>query len=1166
VRVHGGPEAELVADRIGARAFSHGSGIWLGRGASSQDVRLMAHEATHVVQHDRAGERTAGTVRRQPKTKDAPAEDWSRFEAAFQDPNMIAHQKALDELSTMRSPRAFDLILSRIDDKWDSSYATEAALSFFIFYPDLALARLEDATSATGGASVSALNGLLAYRPFARGPGPDTAYKKLDAWMAAKDRKEAGALTRALKRRQLRTTAERMRRTIANSYWIRTNALPGAAIFVREVDRFLAELPTVAEKDIEDLHAKVMAADPVVARIEARLDELSRRVVTLIVEQHIPADSDEIKFIQEELIKPYDDVLAKGRDFLAIARFVGPADTAYRDQAVLYQARKIKQFREIWKKIEPPMAGWPVADTGGLRAGAIAIWKKYQSHRESLAPRIERLFKRHDAGERLSVVDLSEIQRDLLILQVEQTGLTDYISLFGLYEELVRIQPKGISSHILSDFKDIQADAKRYAGIIQGAVIGGNLEPYVKLGDDVDYRRIFERARMRAESIQDQQLALEIGLLAASFLAGFGVGLLARGGAALVFGAEAIEAGAVGARVLAGAEFVGNVTAFTLTSEALQSATFGTRFEAASLPWKLLENAIMFAAFGRIGKLTEGIGKGASGPLMQVLGFSTRQGVNLALFTGVGVMGELVFHGQLPQDWKRFMIQSVASYAMLAVLGKTLEPLRAKLDAKTLNPLIAKRLATLDARQEALRLRLEDLTGATSAKGESTLTRAEAEAVRREIKELAGDYRRLLDFLKGSGAITAAEADQLSDALVRTEKAMTDAVLQAERARIVALDRIPELRPTGDGVNFTYQARQQPARGRRGRRVSGLDKALRAFAEAGYEVVVHAESGEIVVYQPGFGELVARFTPDIGPIPEAAAQPGKGPRTAKAVTQFLQDAGFSPSEIVSFGGADAKRLGPRSAARVARLAEKFTIEDLRALAQVLWKYDVVLTDGMVDQLLKYVEAGRMEAFLDSREAAAESAASVGLDVDFEQSLGMSVAETNVRKPRTSKGVKFEPPWRLAEKHTGAALVKKFGPGWIPGKRFLAPTAAEGETLGSTVPEYYHPDSNTAVEVKRWDLAEMGIDPAHPGARGTPSTRSVEALERARRQAAGRRWALPGKAEGVPPAKTWIVIDVRAQGVTDPAATGASLKALLGEYRISYDKVMLLTEGGLLEIK
>jgi hypothetical protein len=480
--------------------------------------------------------------------------------------------------------------------------------------------------------------------------------------------------------------------------------------------------------------------------------------------------------------------------------------------------------------------------------------------------------------------------------------------------------------------------------------------------------------------------------------------------------------------------------------------------------------------------------------------------------------------------------------------------------------LIAKRLATLDARQEALGRKLGNLTGATSATGESTLTKPEAEAVRQEIKELSGDYRRLLDFLKGSGAIKAAEADELSDALVRTEKAMTDAVLQAERAQIVALDRIPELRPTGDGVNYTYQARQHAARGRRGRRVSGLDKALRAFAEAGYEVVVQAESGEIVVHQPGFGEVVARFTPDIGPIPEAAAQPGKGPRTAKAVTQFLRDAGFSESEIISFGGADAKRLGPRSAARVARLAEKFTIEDLRALGQVLWKYDVVLSDGMVDQLLKYVEAGRMEAFLDSREAAAESAASVGLDVDFEQSLGMSAAETNVRKPRAPKGAKFEPPWRLAEKHTGAALVKKFGPGWIAGKRFFAPTAAEGEMLGSTVPEYYHPDTNTAVEVKRWDLAEMGVDPAHPGARGTPSTRSVEALERARRQVAGRRWALPGKAEGVPPAEHWLVIDVRAQGVTDPVATGASLKTLLGEYRVSYDKLMLLTEGGLVELK
>src|SRR5262249_54957661 len=148
------------------------------------------------------------------------------------------------------------LILGRISDRWDTRYAMDAALAFFIFYPDVALSRLEDAPSPGGDAAISVLNGLLAYRAMARGPAVDIAYRKLDAWMAEKDARENGALTRGLERRQIATTAERMRRTIANSYWIQANKLPGAAIFVREIDRFLANVPTVGEREIADLHTK----------------------------------------------------------------------------------------------------------------------------------------------------------------------------------------------------------------------------------------------------------------------------------------------------------------------------------------------------------------------------------------------------------------------------------------------------------------------------------------------------------------------------------------------------------------------------------------------------------------------------------------------------------------------------------------------------------------------------------------------------------------------------------------------------------------------------------------------------------------------------------------------------------------------------------------------
>jgi len=1164
VRVHSGAASGRMADRLGARAFSYGQRIWLGRGVAPGDIGTLAHEVAHVVQSGRRPGTGGTPIRRQPVTpRPAPA-DWPRFEDAFRDPNMIAHQKAMDELAVLGQPRAFDLIKARLADKWDRNYAMESALVFFLFFPDVALSRLEDASSAAGADSITALNGLLAHRAMARGPAADVAYRKLDDWITARDIKAGGALTRALQRRQIRTTLERMRSEVGGSHRFTLVQLPGAVAFVRDMDQLIAGLDTLADPDVAALHGKVMTAAAVVTRVEQRIEQLLDRISSLLL-QHAAWDSDEMAFIREDLIRRYDDALGKGKDLTGLVSAAATADDAYRNRAGLYQARKIKGLRAGWAAIKDPVTMYPVKNTSGLRAGAQILWAKYDEHRTNLTPRITDLFSRHEGGEQLPVADMATVQRDLLTLQVEQSALSDFFSMFLLYEELARIEPKGASSHLLSDFDDIKADAKRYAGIINGAMTAGDLQPYVRLTEDVDFRIIFQRAKNRAETIEDQQLALEIGLLAASFLAGFGVGLLARGGTALAFGLEAVEAGTLGARVLAGAEFVGNVAAFTLSSEALNSAAFGTKFDVGSLPGKLVENAVMFGAFGALGRLTAGLGKGASGPLMEVLGFTARHGVNLTLFTGVGALGQLVFHGQLPQDWKRFMVQSVASYVLLSALGAAVEPMRRTLDAKTLGPVLQKRLATLDARQEALGRLIEDMTGARSPSGEATLGKADAEKLRKQINDLLGDYRKLLDFLKSSGAVTAAEAAQLDGALAASEKAMTDAVLSSERARIIDLDRLPDLRPAGDGINYTFQARLRGGKGRRSRRATGLDRALRAFADAGYDVWVDSESGVITVRRAGLGDVVARFTPDVGDIPDASAATGKGPRTAKEVTEFLRASGFEEFEIVSFGGADASRLGSRSAARVGRLAEKFTVADLKALARVLWKYDVVLTDRMVDQLLRYVETGRMEEFLNSREAAADSAAAEGLDVDFEQSLGMSTEETNVRKPRTPKESLGAPPWRLAEKHTGAALEQRFGPGWVPGRRFYAPAAGAGETLGSSVPEYYRESTNTAVEVKRFNLAELGIDPAHPLSRGTPSQRSVDALQRARRQIATRRWVLPGKQAGVAPAENWLVFDIRAQGVTDVAATGSGLKSLLGEYGISYDKVMLLTEGGLVDV-
>ena len=50
VRVHNDTGAQRAAAELNARAFTHKNHIWLGSQQSAEDVSLMAHEATHVVQ------------------------------------------------------------------------------------------------------------------------------------------------------------------------------------------------------------------------------------------------------------------------------------------------------------------------------------------------------------------------------------------------------------------------------------------------------------------------------------------------------------------------------------------------------------------------------------------------------------------------------------------------------------------------------------------------------------------------------------------------------------------------------------------------------------------------------------------------------------------------------------------------------------------------------------------------------------------------------------------------------------------------------------------------------------------------------------------------------------------------------------------------------------
>ncbi|HYH84223.1 MAG TPA: DUF4157 domain-containing protein [Pyrinomonadaceae bacterium] len=80
-RVHQDSAANEAASALNARAFAHGNDIYLARGESENDTRLMAHELTHVVQQTSPGASGAAqpspTVSRKESDtlRPAPAKD-----------------------------------------------------------------------------------------------------------------------------------------------------------------------------------------------------------------------------------------------------------------------------------------------------------------------------------------------------------------------------------------------------------------------------------------------------------------------------------------------------------------------------------------------------------------------------------------------------------------------------------------------------------------------------------------------------------------------------------------------------------------------------------------------------------------------------------------------------------------------------------------------------------------------------------------------------------------------------------------------------------------------------------------------------------------------------------------------------------------------------------
>ncbi|MBW4484563.1 MAG: DUF4157 domain-containing protein [Tildeniella torsiva UHER 1998/13D] len=94
VRVHAQPADRAIASSLQAKAFTHDRHIWLGEHQNPDDLHLMAHEATHVVQQSADGGRVQ-RIQRKLSDNQHPediAEPRRRMEQRIQDAQQAAEE------------------------------------------------------------------------------------------------------------------------------------------------------------------------------------------------------------------------------------------------------------------------------------------------------------------------------------------------------------------------------------------------------------------------------------------------------------------------------------------------------------------------------------------------------------------------------------------------------------------------------------------------------------------------------------------------------------------------------------------------------------------------------------------------------------------------------------------------------------------------------------------------------------------------------------------------------------------------------------------------------------------------------------------------------------------------------------------------------------------
>jgi hypothetical protein len=187
VRLYDGPTAQASAAALGARAYALGPNIVLGPGQSEHDTHLMAHEATHVVQHDRA----SGVAMARRDAVSQTIEDCRAMRATNPcEVNKLRRAKDPTPPPTQTppaAPKAKTTVLSdgRPEPGWEVDVGTQKnGVGGLIRVPELLLPRIGKTLKGTDTAEANAENGSSLPeegRLFVRMPQPPRKERNLEA-------------------------------------------------------------------------------------------------------------------------------------------------------------------------------------------------------------------------------------------------------------------------------------------------------------------------------------------------------------------------------------------------------------------------------------------------------------------------------------------------------------------------------------------------------------------------------------------------------------------------------------------------------------------------------------------------------------------------------------------------------------------------------------------------------------------------------------------------------------------------------------------------------------------------------------------------------------------------------------------------------------------------